>query len=72
MQLIPDNHILVIVFCLSGVLALAGKNSRGSVALSDRNKGKEVDSHSDQGKMLLATTTPLLVLWLSPKLNSGR
>lgn len=72
MQLIPDNNIPVIVFCLSGVLALAGKNSRGLVALSDRNKGKEVDSHSDQGKTLLSFTTPVLVLWLSPKLNSGR
>lgn len=72
MQLIPNKNILVTVFCLSGVLALAGKSSCGSVALSDRNKGKEVDSHYDQGKTVLAITTPVLVLWLSPKPTSGR
>ena len=71
-QLIPSNNILVTVFCLSGVLALAGKSSRGSVALSDHSRGEEVDSHYDQGKMVLAITTPVLVLWLSPKLTSGR
>lgn len=72
MQLIPNKNILVTVFCLSGVLALAGKSSCGSVALSDHSEGEEVDSHCDQGKTVLTITTAGLVLWLSPKLTSGR
>lgn len=68
-QLIPNNNVLVIVFCLSGVLALAGQNSCESVTLSESDKVGEVESHHDQGRTLLALTNQGLVLWLSPRLT---